>query len=140
MVPSTSISRAIILALTSPPGAIVSRCSTISMVPSTSPSMTRSSRLSICPLNTTLLPSTAFAVGCAANDGEADITNSLVFLADSLRRSDRRHSRASLERNCLSHSGSDLMLQAVQLYQMAFVSVNRAGILPDVADVIDAAG
>jgi len=32
------------------------------------------------------------------------------------------------------------MLQAVQLYQMAFVNINRAGVLPDVADVIDAAG
>ena len=31
------------------------------------------------------------------------------------------------------------MLQAVQLYQMAFVSVNRAGVLPNITDVIDAA-
>ena len=32
------------------------------------------------------------------------------------------------------------MLQAVQLYQKALVSVNRAGELANVADVVDAAG
>ena len=32
------------------------------------------------------------------------------------------------------------MLQAVQLYQTAFVGVNRAGELPNVADVVNAAG
>ena len=32
------------------------------------------------------------------------------------------------------------MLQAVQLYQKAFVSVNRAGELANVAEVVDAAG
>ena len=32
------------------------------------------------------------------------------------------------------------MLQAVQLYQIAFVSVNRPRVLPDVTDVVNAAG
>src|SRR5882762_5807113 len=41
----------------------VRRCSTISIVPSTSPSIVRFSRLRICPLKVTLLPRNAFATG-----------------------------------------------------------------------------
>ena len=32
------------------------------------------------------------------------------------------------------------MLQAVQLYQMAFISVNRSGVLPNITDIVNAAG
>src|SRR5450432_3065132 len=116
MEPSTSISRAITLARTSPFGAMVRRCSLISMDPSTWPSMIRSSRLWICPLNTTLFPRTAFAAGGGTTNGAADIAL-LVYLAnlnDGFRLgSDRRHGRASLEHGRLSNSGSHLMLQAI---------------------------
>src|ERR1035441_6787969 len=121
MEPSTSTSRAITVALTSPLAAMVRRCSIISMVPSTSPSMIRSSRLSICPLNTTLFPRTALAAGpCNAIDGAADIGAPypliqipVLWLADSVLGSDRRHGCASLGHSHLSQSGSDLLLQAV---------------------------
>jgi hypothetical protein len=36
-------------------------------------------------------------------------------MTDSVRTSDRRHGCASLERSRLSHLGSDLVLQAVQM-------------------------
>src|ERR1700722_7000308 len=59
MVPSTTTSRALMLAMTLPFGPTVKRCSCNSTVPSTSPSIVKSSRLKIWPLTITDLPNTA---------------------------------------------------------------------------------
>src|SRR5271169_4131674 len=59
MVPRTTTSRALTEAFTFPLGPTVRRCSWHSTVPSTSPSMVKSSRLKIWPFTITDLPNTA---------------------------------------------------------------------------------
>src|SRR5258706_13286147 len=73
-------------ARTLPPRAIVRRCSLISIVPSTCPSMVSGSRLWMSPLITTVGPITAFpAAGTAPNeDAAADMIYSSRFRGLSL--------------------------------------------------------
>src|SRR6266446_3154209 len=114
----------------------------MSIVPSTSPSMVKSSRLWICPLTTKLSPRTDFPAGDSIPaDRVANIRSSLsnFWLAvRSAPSSGMGLNGLPRQRPLPSDSRGDLIFQAIKLNEVTFVSLNGSGVLPNVANVVNA--
>src|SRR5579872_7056235 len=126
MVPRSSTSRAFTLACRLAEGATVSRCCCMSMVPSTCPSTSRSSRLRICPFTSTFLPM-PLRCDSIAEEGDILAPDSFVVLGS------QPSARQALR--CIHHK-----LRAVEFEQRAFVQADGARILANVAGGVDASG
>src|SRR6266478_4793039 len=114
----------------------------MSIVPSTSPSMVKSSRLWICPLTTKLSPRTDFPAGDSIPAGRvANIRSSLSNFWLAVRgapSSGMGLHGLPRQRPLPSDSRGDLIFQAIKLNEVAFVSLNGSGVLPNVANVVNA--